>query len=126
MLSADHFHAHSLAIGPKTHQIWQIPFQPSVRWEEWEEVLLPMLHQGKNCLILDLSQVNELPLEQVNTLLQILRLVHHNQGYIVLTQLAPEVYRELQSLRLEKVFDIFSTMTKALEEYRQVIPWYHP
>lgn len=126
MLSADHFQAHSLAIGTKTHQVWQIPFQPSLLWDEWEAVLLPMLQQGKNCLILDLSQVNEISLGQVNILLQMLRLVHHNQGYLVLTQLAPEVYRELQSLRLDKVFDIFSTLAKALDEYRQVIPWYRP
>lgn len=126
MLTADLFQSRPITLGAHQYAVWVAPFAADTSWEEWEVLLLGLLKQGKNLILLNLSGLNTIHLNQMNLLLHILRLIHHHGGYLALIQLSSDAFSEIKTHKLEAVFDIFSTEAKALAELRHVIPWYQP
>ena len=84
---------------------------------ELQESLKAQIKLGNSRILMNFKNVLSLRSEVLTVLLRLLAVIYEYEGQLKFSQLSPEVFRQLQSLRLEKIFDIYSSDAKALQAF---------
>ena len=82
-----------------------------------EDSLKAQIKLGHSRILMNFKDMLSLRSEVLTVLLRLLDVTYEYEGQLKFSQLSPEVFRQLQSLRLDKLFDIYSSDAKAIQAF---------
>ncbi len=97
----------------------------------WQEVQ-PLLDSDRPCLVLDCSQLQHVDSAGIEVLLRCMEEAMKRDGDVKLAAVSPACAAILELMRVDRVFEIFSTAQEAVRSFRApgsieapvALPWY--